>query len=432
VRFLKTLVAAGAIGAVAAAVMSAPAMAEPINPHTHKQVTPNAWDIVGVGSQSIAYITDQLTYNYDCYGNAKKQSGKCTTKKDSPANPYIYSWDGVPPSNLNDTTSSITAKRGCKKNLRPDGSSAGITALETNSLGNTSYTYKHKKHTVACVSFARSSRPRGATDAPAAKGGIAFDTLWADAVSYASTNIKGETTNVPNNLSRAQLIEIFSCSVPAANGDPANTWGALLGSKAKPGSATQAIDPIAPQAGSGTLSFWMETALGLSSTAEPTCGTAAGLSVAQQPEENEGISPVFRIGGVASGKPNPNVIYPYSVGAFVAEKYHSAGCSKHASHKGKNMFGCAETGVLGLNGISGVAPTVTKKGAKFPVTNPKWVSTKFERELYVVVPYSTDGKTDHMSSSLDKYFGPKGYFCKQTSVIKNYGFESDPHCGSIG
>jgi hypothetical protein len=430
VRFLKTMVAAGAIGAVVAAVMSAPAMAEPINPHNGKTVTPNAWDIVGVGSESISYITDQLTYNYDCYGTAKKQSGKCTTKKDSPANPYIYSWDAVPPSNLNDTTSIIKPKVGCKKNLRPDGSSDGITDLETDGLGNTHYTYKGKRHTVPCADYARSSRPRKSTDSPFAKGGIAFDTLWADAVTYASTNLKHESTNVPDNLSKADLIKICGCHMPAANGFPEDTWGAVVGKSAK--DPTAKVDPIVPQQGSGTLSFWMETALGLSTDTEPTCGTAANLPVASQPEENEGISPVFRIGGVASGKPNPNVIYPYSVGAFVAEKYHSAGCSKHASHKGKNMFGCAETGVLGLNGISGVAPTVTKKGAKFPVTNPKWVSTKFERELYVVVPYSTDAKTDHMSSSLEKYFGPKGYFCKQTSVIKDYGFESDPHCGSIG
>ena len=30
------------------------------------------------------------------------------------------------------------------------------------------------------------------------EGGIAFDELWADAVTYASTNLKGESTNVPN------------------------------------------------------------------------------------------------------------------------------------------------------------------------------------------------------------------------------------------
>jgi hypothetical protein len=424
VRFLKTLVAAGAIGAVAAAVMSAPAMAEPINPHNGKTVTPNAWDIVGIGSESISYISDQMTFNYDCYGTAKKQSGKCTTKKDSPANPYIYSWDAVPPSNLNDTTSSIKPKAGCKTNLRPDGSSAGITDLEDNSLGNTSYTYKGKKHTVPCANFARSSRPRKSTDSPFAKGGIAFDTLWADAVTYASTNLKGESTNVPNNLSKAELIKIFSCDMPAANGFPADTWGAVVGSSAK--DPTAVVDPVAPQAGSGTLSFWMETALGLSTDTEPTCGTAANLAVAQQPEENEGISKVFLL----NGKPNPNIIYPFSIGAYLAQEFNSARCAKHASHAGKNKFGCAEDGVLGLDGISGIKPTASVKGSKIPVTNPKWESTVFERELYVVVPWAST--KDHIASNLEKFFGKKGYFCKQTKVIKAYGFEVDPHCGTTG
>jgi hypothetical protein len=422
VRFLKTLVAAGAIGALAAAVMSAPAMAEPINPHNGKTVTPNAWDVVGIGSESISFITDQLTFNYDCYGTAKKQSGKCTTKKDSPKNPYIYSWDAVPPGNLNDTTSTIKPKVGCKTNLRPDGSSAGITDLETDGLGNTSYTYHGKKHTVPCADFARSSRPRKSTDSPFAKGGIAFDTLWADAVTYSATNLKGESTNVPDNLNKAQLVEIFSCTVPAANGFAANTWGALLGSSAK--GASDAIDPIVPQAGSGTLSFFMETALGLSTDTEPTCGTAANLTVAQQPEENEGVSPVFLTGG----KPNPNVIYPFSIGAYLAAEFHSAGCGKHASHKGKNKFGCDDTGVLGLDGISGIAPTASVKGSKIPVTNPKWESTVFERELYVVVPWAST--KDHIPAYMEKFFGKKGYFCKDTAVVKNYGFEPDPHCGT--
>jgi hypothetical protein len=423
VRFLKTLVAAGAIGALAAAVMSAPAMAEPINPHNGKTVTPNAWDIVGIGSESISFITDQLTYNYDCYGTAKKQSGKCTTKKDSPANPYIYSWDAVPPGNLNDTTSTIKPKVGCKKNLRPDGSSAGITDLETDGLGNTSYTYKHKKHTAPCADFARSSRPRKSTDSPFAKGGIAFDTLWADAVTYSATNLKGESTNVPDNLSKSQLVEIFGCTVPAANGFAANTWGALLGSKAK--GASDAIDPIVPQQGSGTLSFWMETALGLSTDTEPTCGTGSS-TIADQPEENEGTSPVFLL----NGKPNPNVIFPFSIGAYLAAEYHSASCRKGASHKGKNKFGCDDTGVLGLDGISGIKPTASVTGSKIPVTNPRWENTVFERELYVVVPWAST--KDHIPSNLEKFFGKKGYFCKQDSVIKDYGFEPDPHCGTTG
>ena len=401
-RILKTLVAACAVAATATALVAAPALAEPIS-SKGKPVTPQPYDIVGVGSESISYLVDQLTFNYNL-----------TVKNHSPAHPYIYSWDAVPPSNLNDTTQMIILKKGCKKNLRPDGSSAGIAALTS---GYGTVTYKGKSY--PCIDFARSSRPRKSTDPALGAGGVAFVTLAGDAVTYAST----ANTNVPNKLSTKQLQEIFSCTVPAANGFDANTWGALLGTSAK--GAADAIDPIVPQAGSGTLSFWMETALGLTTDTEPTCGTAAALATAQQPEENEGISKVFLL---SNGKPNPNVIYPFSIGSYVSQLYHSRACGKKGK-KGENQFGCNEIGVFHLNTIKGQqAPVVVKKGVGY--TNPSWNTSIWHRFLYDVVRYSATTK-DHIPGYLDKYFGKTGYFCKQTSVLDAYGFEPTPLCGSI-
>jgi ABC-type phosphate transport system substrate-binding protein len=393
VRFLKTLVAAGGAAAVATALVAAPALADPIGSHKQK-VTPAAYDIVSVGSESIYAISDQLSWNYN----------KTVGKKHSPKHPYYYSWDAVPSHNPNNTMQKIILKAGCKKNVRPDGSSNGIKALTT--YGDT--TYKGKKY--PCIDFARSSRPRSSTDPVFGPGGIAFDVLWRDAVTYASTS----KTNVPNNLSLSQLKEIFGCSVPAANGFAANTWGALLGKSAK--GAGDAIDPIVPQKGSGTLSFWMETALGFTGDSEPTCGTAASLTVDQQPEENEGLSSVFLV----HGKPNPNVIYPFSIGAYVAQAYHSAKCGKKPKGS-QNMFGCNENGVFHLNGIGGTAPIVNKK------TNPSFPST-FDRFLYAVVPYAST--SNHIPAYLNGLLGSKGYFCKQSKVVKAYGFETTPLCGS--
>ena len=407
-RILKTLVASGAVAAVATVMAVAPASAEPINPHTGKLVTPSAWDIVGVGSESTTFVVGGITYAYDK-----------AIKTNTPATPYIYSWDAVPPNNMNNTTQQIVVKQGCKKNARPNGSSAGVSAL-VGGYGNTSYSYKGKKHTVPCIDFARSSRPRKSTDPAFAKGGVAFVTMAGDAVTYASTNLKGESTNVPQNLNQAQLKEIFGCTVPAKGGFKANTWGALLGSKAK--GATQAIDPILPQAGSGTLSFWAITALGLTVDTEPTCGTAKSLTVPNQPEENEGTSKVFLKGG----KPNPNVIYPFSIASFVAQGYHSAKCG-HKPTKTQNIFGCDINGIFGLNGISRIAPTVKGPGG-LPVTNPKWNSTPFHRFLFNVVPYATNTK-DHIPAYLEKFFGRTGYFCKSTTILKNYGDEPTAACG---
>jgi ABC-type phosphate transport system substrate-binding protein len=402
-RFIKTLVTAAAAATMVVG-LTATAMAEPINPHSHKTVTPNPWDIVGAGSETISYVSDQLSYNYDL-----------GIKKDTTKTPYLYDWDAVPPSNVNDTTQKVTLKRGCK-NFRPDGSSAGITDLK--SYGSV----KYKGKSYPCINFARSSRGRNSTTPPldpsCSKGGDCFVYLAGDVVTYATTKV----TNVPNNLTKAQLAEIFGCSIPAAHGFAEGTWGALLGAGAK--DPTGKPDPLVPQQGSGTLKFFMETALGLATDTEPSCGSLAGVTkLSAQPEENEGVSKVFLIGG----KPNPNVLYPYSIGAYVAQEAHSAKPGKNPTKK-QNRFGRDVTGVLFLDGINHIAPTVKVKGV--PVVNGKWNSTVFHRYVYDVVPFSSARGNFHgIPPQLVKIFGPKGYECKQSTVLKNYGFEPTPLCG---
>jgi ABC-type phosphate transport system substrate-binding protein len=416
VRFLKTLVAAGGAAAVATAMVAAPALADPINSHKAR-TTPAPYDIVSVGSESIAFVSDQLSWNYNK-----------TVKHHSPSHPYYYSWDGVPAGNPNNTTQKIQVKAGAAcRNARPDGSTAGIKALTTYG----SETYKGKSY--PCVNFARSSRPFSAADddPPFAPGGVAFDTLWQDAVTYSSA----AKTNVPNDLTLTDLSEIFGCTIPAKTWStptgpvtyPAGTWGALLGPSAKDPMGSP--DPILPQKGSGTLAFFTGV-LGIG-TSEPTCGTAKSLTVDQQPEENEGISVYFRNGNKASGKPNPNVIFPFSVGVWLAQEYHSAKCGKKPS-KSQNMFGCDVNGVFSLDGIHSGGKNVkpfTGSGKK-AVTNSAWKKTPFERFLYAVVPYSST-TSDHIPSNLEGLLGKKGFFCskKEASTIAHYGFESTKLCG---
>jgi ABC-type phosphate transport system substrate-binding protein len=404
---MRSMVAVGALALTAATVMAVPAMADPINSHG-KKVTPAAYDIVSVGSESLAFINDQLSFNYNK-----------TVKHHGPSHPYYYSWDGVPAGDPNNTQQVVTLKKGCKF-LRPDGSSAGIIALST--YGTTKY--KGKKY--PCVDFARSSRGQQGGDPNFAPGGAGFEALFQDAVTYSVTS----NSNAPNNLTEAQLAEVFGCTVPmttypisgggSVTYDP-NTWGALLGPTAK--DPTADIDPILPQQGSGTLSFFTGV-LGIAKT-EPKCGTAFNDTVTQEPEENEGIDPGFLVGG----KPNPNVIFPFSVGVWLAQQYRSAKCGKKPTKK-QNMFGCAENGVLKLDGIGGVAP-FTGSGAK-AVTNPAWKETPFERFLYAVVPFNTTKQP--IPTRLLPLLGKKGYFCskKATSVVHAYGFETTPLCGIDG
>ncbi len=409
-RIIRSLVAVGALAATATAVAVAPAMADPVN-KDFKPVTPQPYDVVGVGAGTTEYLFDQFSYNYN--------ETVASKKADSPSNPYFYSWDATPANNPLDETQQIVLKTGCAKVTRPDGGNAGIKALD--SVGTTSY----KGKSYPCANFARAAQPRTSSDPSLGPGGVAFVALAGDAVTYATTS----NSYAPNNLNLKQLQEIFSCSVPAANGDPAGSWGALLGSKAKAGSAKQIIDPIVPQAGAGTLTFWMETALGFSTDSQPTCSSQYKNSQTDPtavPQENEGVDKAFLL---SNGKPNPNVLFPFSIGFWVAQQYHSRVCGK-AAKKGQNTFGCDENGILLLNGISGTPPTITNKTTGVVSLNPDF-DTTFQRTLYDVVPYNT--VKSPIPAQLAKFFGPTGVFCTKTyaPVIEDYGFLPISTCGKV-
>ena len=62
------------------------------------------------------------------------------------------------------------------------------------------------------------------------------------------------------------------------------------------------------------------------------------------------------------------------------------------------------------------------------MTNPKWNSTVFHRFLYNVVAVRDEHK-DHIPAYLEKYFGSRGFFCKSTKILKDYGDETTSACG---
>jgi ABC-type phosphate transport system substrate-binding protein len=421
VRIVRSLVAMGAVAATATALAVAPALADPVNSH-FRAITPQPYDVVGVGSATTQNMVNALSVAYNK-----------TVKHHNSTHPFILSWDATPPHNPNLLTQQIRTKAGCPKNLRPDGSSAGIKAL------GTAGTVKFRGKTYPCVNFARSSRAFSATsgDPVFGPGGVSFTILAKDAVTYATT----ANSNVPNNLTTAQLSEIFGCQIPAKTyplpgggtvSFPEGTWGALLGPNAKNANGSPA--PVLPQAGSGTLSFWTGD-LGIG-TNEPTCGPAVSIPTTKDPEENEGIDNIFRVGDVASGKPNPDVIYPFSIGSYIAQQFHSPKPGKKPG-KGQNHFGNDFRGVLHLNELNGTQPTATAGSgkSKHVTINPKF-SAAFQRFVYNVVPFSTD-KT-HIPASLEKWFdpanvkgAPHGFFCEkgQNSIIEDYGFLPTPLCG---
>lgn len=365
---LLKLLGGVAAAATVAAITAGPALADPIG-NNGKPVTPAASDVVGVGSDTIQSLLDQLSVNY----NASRSA------------PHLYSWDATNPT-TGAVGDKITVKAGCAKIARPDGSSAGISALDNNTKVGSHF----------CIDYARASRGRAAGDPVKGPGGILFVALAKDAVTYAT---RTASTNAPGNLTTAQLAKIYTCSV--------TNWN-------KVGGKAGAIKPFLPQTGSGTRAFFLK-AIGVT-----TPGTCVNSSV----QENEGTNPALN---------NVNAIVPFSIAKYIAERYHSARCGVKPTGT-QNRFGCDTHGVLGLNKINGTAPTTGK--APNVTINPGFTAA-FVRTVYDVVRYSTT-TADHIPGYLEPFFASKsakvkGYTCNTaagTNAIKNYGFLPTALCGS--
>jgi ABC-type phosphate transport system substrate-binding protein len=390
VRIFKSLVAVAAVAATATALAVAPAMADPVNHHLTR-VTPKAFDIVGVGSDTIEFLLDQLSVDY----NAAHKSHNAT-------HPWIYSWDATPPSDPTNLTSKIAPKAGCAKIARPDGSSAGIAAMAA-SPSDSNRKYK-------CFNFARSSRPRSTTDPAKGPGGIEFVTLAKDAVTYSTA----ATTNAPSNLTTAQLAAIYTCTD--------TRWNQVGGS------STATINPILPQASSGTRSFFLTQIGGGTAVTPGPCVNSV------LPEENEGVAAVFHANSAS-------IIFPFSIGKYIAQKFHSAArtkanCSGSPACKpkrGQNAFGCDEIGRLVLRSINGTRPN-SGSGASTVINSA--FTPNFQRFVFDVVPYSTS-TSNHIPGNEQRFFASNrsprpGWFCRNAAkkILIDYGFLPTPLCGT--
>jgi ABC-type phosphate transport system substrate-binding protein len=348
---------------------------------------------VGVGSDTIQNVLDQFSADYNA-----TLTGSTATR--------LYSWDATNP-NTGAIGDTIAEKSGCSSIARPDGSSAGITQLATFQKTGDGNFY--------CSSFARSSRARGSSDPAFAPGGIAFVDLAGDAVTWSAQ----ATTNAPATLTTAQLAAIYNCT---------DTNWSQVGGKNAP------IHAFIPQSSSGTRSFFLG-AIGIATPG--SCVSDDGGTL----EENEGVNPVLQ---------DPDAIFPYSIGKYIAEKFHSTTCNNSACTPdsngnvctpaaGKNLFGCNTHGTMVLKQINGVAPTTgtgtgTVINSSFPAT--------FQRTVFEVVPYDP-ATSDHIPGAtspvggvnLEAIFGASGFVCTNSTAkadLKNYGFLVTPLCGVTG
>src|SRR5215469_13954179 len=166
---LRTLAAGIAVAATAALVASAvPALADP-PASAGKQIVPKDYDVVSVGANTDENLFNALAADYNKTIPAKKHSSTL---------PYVYTWNATKPGSTSTAITKITPKAGCTSIIRPNGSGAGLTALDLNATDSI-----NKKD--YCIDFARSSSGRSST-APAEKpGGVGYVALAEDAVTWA-------------------------------------------------------------------------------------------------------------------------------------------------------------------------------------------------------------------------------------------------------
>jgi ABC-type phosphate transport system substrate-binding protein len=353
-RILSKLVVGAAVAATAVTMVAPSALADP-----PRGVVPRGFDVVGVGSNTTEFVVDQFSFDYNR-----------THPTHNATHPHLFSWDASP------STATFRPKQGCAPitRLSANGSSAGIKLLTGGAKGAGG---------AFCEDFARSSRARKSTDPAFGPGGVAFVKFARDAITYA-TRITGPT-NAPHNLTTAQLHAIYTCT--------ARHWNQVGGR------SRATILAILPQASSGTEASWLKD-IGV---------TTPGTCVFQTTtlEENQGVTPVFN---------SPNAIVPFSIGKWIAQKFHH------------NRFGSAVDGFLGLNSINGTRPTLGT-GAR-QVINPRFSPTYF-RFLYNVVRFAAN-TPDHIPANLRQFFSHTGWICTNSlarAAIVAYGFLNTPGCG---
>jgi ABC-type phosphate transport system substrate-binding protein len=228
---------------------------------------PAPTDVVGVGSDTTESVFDQFSADYNV---SHKTSGT-----------QLYGWDATNPITGAMGDAIVTKQTAGDHTTcsvpRPDGSSAGITALENaKSLSGS-----------PCIDFATSSRPRSSTDPTT----ISFINLAGDAVTYATQ----PGSHAPAALTSADLTGIYNCTITKWSQIPGNSAG-----------STATIAAMLPQSGSGIRSIFL-TAIGLTTPGScvSTSATRQGAAGANDNtlQQNEGVAPSLNAN-------KANVIFP--------------------------------------------------------------------------------------------------------------------------
>lgn len=330
---------------------------------------PQGRAVAGVGSDTTFDVINQLAASYN-------------TNDDESQGDDVFN---VPPTLSGSETYSVPADENCgQQNFNsgdrkpPNGSSAGISALVAD--GNN-----------ACIDFARSSRDRSSSD----PSNLEFFAFARDAVSFAAFRNAGcpggdaaPVGCAPSNLSQAQLRGIYLCDVSTGFGNvPRFTnWNQVGGDN----------EPIArylPQTGSGTLSFFETSVLGLTRDQQGVLDDTQCAIRPRRVQENAGDA-------IASGD-RDNAIVPYSYAQFTAQR----GGAVPDRRSG-----------IATGSINGVAPNPTTIG------NNTFIGTRF---VYNVVN-SASRSSDRARNFVGVRREGNGFLCEDArdrqDIIARFGF----------
>jgi len=263
-------------------------------------VTPQATDIVAVGSESVQALSDQLAAGYDATNPTYR----------------FYNWDAINPA-TGQPGGTITTKNDANCMIaRPDGGVAGLAQLQLHVLTHGGS---------PCVDIATYDGVPPSSDV----SGLVGVTFGEDLVVYADNT----GANAVGNLTTSELTAIYQCDaklISSAYPDAPVTWNEVGGT------SPDAVLPVLPQAGSDIRADWLAH-LGL---ATPGSCVVNGSFDGHAIEENEGTNAVFTSAGNPAGY--RDVVVPYSAGNYVGQVY------THANP--------VSPGTLGLGAENGVAP----------------------------------------------------------------------------
>lgn len=256
--FRRSAVAVAVAAAAALALGAGTAQADPA-------ATPDADDIVGVGSDTTEAVLGSYAAAYDATGPLAR----------------LASFDAR-------GSATIVPRVGAAEITRPNGSSAGLAEL---------------RRAGTAVDFARSSRGPRAGD-----GGVVFIPFAKDTLRYAlNSGDDGGFAGIAD-LTAAELAGVYRCET--------RTWDAV-----RPGAAASTVVPKIPQAGSGSRAEFL-VSIGVT---EATLGSCVVPVQENDPAAVDGdpdaIVPFSRAQFLSLAEPRGIALDTVGTGGYSANRY---------------------------------------------------------------------------------------------------------------